>query len=580
MARAKNETWESRCRLVEENIGGRKATEAWRILKTLRTEKKETAPINLISHTQWKDYYQKLLTEDRAQFLLEDDDENNISNITIKDDDDITVNEIKIALRTMKNGRAPGPGGIPIELIKHGTEQLMELLAYVFTWFLRNDDLPTEWKNAYISNIHKKGDRKILSNYRGLSVTNSLSRLYGKIIKNRIENEIEDVEEQSGFRTGRSCTDNTFVLRQLLEKRMARNLETHLVFIDLRKAYDSVPLSKLWPTLRENGVSEIYIKTVKTLYTNMSSNIKIGNRVSESFPITKGLRQGCAIAPTLFKIYLNSTLKRWRRMCRNMGIQVDGEKLFTLNFADDQVILAEDEDDVYYMLRKLDEEYDKWGLTINTDKTEYIVAGNVQRNLQLPKGVVRGVNSYKYLGTIISSDGASTQEIKSRINQGRVVTSQLNSVLWSNQIKEDTKIRIYKSIVESIVTYGAEVWETTEQMKKKLLAMEMGYWRRCCKLTLLDKVRNEHIRNRMNIATSIIDTIEAKKLRWYGHVCRMANTRWPKRIVNWNPPQRRRRGRPRTSWRDGIDSAMRNRNLNAEDWRDRKRWKLGCDKRL
>nr|CAH7720104.1 unnamed protein product [Callosobruchus chinensis] len=112
-------------------------------------------------------------------------------------------------------------------------------------------------------------------------------------------------------------------------------------------------------------------------------------------------------------------------------------------------------------------------------------------------------------------------------------------------------------------------------MEKRLLAMEMGYWRRCCKLTLLDKVRNEQIRDRMSIATTIIDTIEAKKLRWYGHVCRMENSRWPKRILNWNPPERRRRGRPRTSWRDGLESAMRERDLNPGDWRDRKRWKLG-----
>ena len=575
---AKNESWETRCRLIDDNIGGSRSTEAWRAMKCLRKEKVEAAPINLITHAQWREYHTKLLSEDRPEFLISDE-ENDISDMLLEDDE-ITIDEIKSALKSSKNGRAPGPGGLPIELIKFGTEQLLELLAYVFNRFLKDDELPPEWKNAYISNLHKKGDRKKPSNYRGLSVTNSLSRLYGRIIKNRLEKEAESVEEQSGFCAGRSCIDNISTLRQLLEKRMARNLETHLVFVDLQKAYDSVPLVKLWPAMIESGVSRILVRAVKALYTGMTSCIKVGSSLSEPFPVTKGLRQGCAIAPTLFKIYLNSALKQWRQKCGSMGIEIGDSRLFTLHFADDQVILAEDDDDICYMLRKLDEEYEKWGLTINTDKTEYVVAGGERRDLHISKGVVKGVDSYKYLGIKITNCGTSEAEIKTRVNQGRVVTKQLNSVLWSSQIKNNTKIRIYKTIVESIATYGAEVWETTEQMKKKLLAMEMGYWRRCCKVTLRDRVRNDEIRERMGIGLSIIDTIESKRLRWYGHLRRMGDDRWPRRIFEWNPIQRRKRGRPRTRWKDGVEASMGQRDLEEDDWLDRRKWKLGCEKRL
>lgn len=145
----------------------------------------------------------------------------------------------------MKNGRSTGPSTLSIELIENGLEQLLELITYVFKCFLR-DDLP-EGKYAYISNLYKKGDRQVVSIYRGLSVTNSISRLYGRIIKDRIKCDIEDVEKQIGFCAGRSLIENIFVLKQLIEKRMARNLETHLVFIvKFEKAcYDSIPLNKL-----------------------------------------------------------------------------------------------------------------------------------------------------------------------------------------------------------------------------------------------------------------------------------------------------------------------------------------------
>lgn len=146
--------------------------------------------------------------------------------------------------------------------------------------------------------------------------------------------------------------------------------------------------------------------------------------------------------------------------------------------------------------------------------------------------------------------------------------------------KTCTKIKIYKSIVESIVTYGAEVWATTEQLKKKLRATEMGYWRRCCQLTIQDKIRNEDVLARLNIGTTILDTVEAKCLRWYGHVRRMDEGRWPKKIIEWTPAERRRRGRPRTLWKDAVNKAMDGRNLQENDWKDRSKWKLGCDKRL
>jgi len=65
-----------------------------------------------------------------------------------------------------------------------------------------------------------------------------MSRLYGEILRDFIEEENKDEEEQSGFRTGWSCTDNIFCMKQVIEKRNATNKETHLLYVDLIKAYD------------------------------------------------------------------------------------------------------------------------------------------------------------------------------------------------------------------------------------------------------------------------------------------------------------------------------------------------------
>lgn len=118
-------------------------------------------------------------------------------------------------------------------------------------------------------------------------------------MKERIECLVAIAEEQNGFRAGRSCIDGIFSLKSLLEKRIERGRIAHLAFVDLQKAYDTVPLCKLWPSMDKIGVSKTYIKAVQELYKGCKSMVKVGAHFSESFPVSTGLRQGCSLAPLL-----------------------------------------------------------------------------------------------------------------------------------------------------------------------------------------------------------------------------------------------------------------------------------------
>ena len=79
--------------------------------------------------------------------------------------------------------------------------------------------------------------------------------------------------------------------------------------------------------------------------------------------------------------------------------------------------------------------------------------------------------------------------------------------------------------------------------------------------------------------TTIIDDIKTKQLKWYGHVQRMEEDRLPKQVLKWTPHGRRRRGRPRRSWREGIDKEMEEREIPVDLWRDREGWRLGVGRR-
>ena len=115
------------------------------------------------------------------------------------------------------------------------------------------------------------------------------------------------------------------------------------------------------------GVTNL-IEAIKSLYEGSSSKIKVGNLITAGFKVTKGLRQGCSLSPTLFKIYLERVLRNWKRKCQPMGIPIQNTYVYSLSFTDYQVLIAQDHDDMEYMTRKLKEEYEKWGLAINLEK--------------------------------------------------------------------------------------------------------------------------------------------------------------------------------------------------------------------
>jgi hypothetical protein len=262
-----------------------------------------------------------------------------------------------------------------------------------------------------------------------------------------------------------------------------------------------------------------------------------------------------------------------------MGIPIGDECIFSLLFADDQVIMAGDEHDIAYMFRKLAETYEDNGMKINFKKTKYLVSGGEARDLCIGAQTIGKCDEYTYLGSKITSEGNSKKEITNRIGQARQATQRLNSMLWSKNVKIGTKVRVYNSIVQSILIYGSETWEISKRDCQRLNAVEMDFLRRSSRISRMDRVRNLEIRERVGKHYTTVDEIKKRRLVWMGHAQRMNDERWPKKVLNWNPPGRRKRGRPPETWMKQVWRDMEERNLAEGDWRDRGRWHVGCERR-
>jgi len=123
----------------------------------------------------------------------------------------------------------------------------------------------------------------------------------------------------------------------------------------------------------------------------------------------------------------------------------------------------------------------------------------------------------------------------------------------------------------------ADVWQIPTREINKMLSTEMYVLKRSARKSRMERMKNEHrIKEIMGVKgkPDIIDIIEQKRLQWYGHVKRMPEERIPKLIMDWIPWERRKRGRPRKTWVEGVQADMTTRNLEPDQWRNREQWRL------
>ena len=146
--------------------------------------------------------------------------------------------------------------GINNELYKYAPKSFLHKFFNFLNFCWICEDIPEEWSAAIVIPIHKKGDRNNPDNYRGISLLNTGYKIYSKIIAKRLTviAEVLLLEEQNGFRKGRSCMDCIFSASQIIEKHREFNVLTYMAFIDFKKAFDSVDRDKLWTITSSKGI--------------------------------------------------------------------------------------------------------------------------------------------------------------------------------------------------------------------------------------------------------------------------------------------------------------------------------------
>ena len=139
-----------------------------------------------------------------------------------------------------------------------------------------------------------------------------VGKLFGRVLIQRVRARTECAtgEKQCGFRQGRGCMDQVFAVRQECKKYLANGKDVFVAFMDLEKAYDTIDRHGMWQMLRMYGVGGKLLKVVQSFHVDSKACVRVGNDVSEWFPVNVGLRQPCVMSPWLFNVYMDSWNRR------------------------------------------------------------------------------------------------------------------------------------------------------------------------------------------------------------------------------------------------------------------------------
>ena len=379
---------------------------------------------------------------------------------------DITYEETVKIITKLKLKKAVGIDCLPNEVLKQPGIYFV-IWKFVNAVFV-NSIVPSLWLKAIVQPIPKGSMRDpfVPINYRGISLLSCVAKTYTALLNERIVYFCEAnsilAEEQNGFRRGRSCSDHLFSLTSIIRNRLSNKLSTFCAFIDMEKAFDVVDRNLLLYRLLLYGMGGKVYNSIKNLYSDTYSCIKLNSNFSNWFVTESGVRQGDSLSPTLFALYINSLAEEIKSL--NNGVILNGKNVSILLYADDIVLMSDCEESLQTMLDCMFEWCHKWRLKLNVMKSNVMHFRGKRNRLtetcfMFGDNKVIKVEKYKYLGVIL--DEFLTFETCARTlseSAGRSLGGVINNCRNLRDIGFNTFEKMYKSIVTPVALYAAEIW--------------------------------------------------------------------------------------------------------------------------
>ena len=498
----------------------------------------------------------------------------------------ITDEMVIKALGRMKSGKAAGPSGIIVEMLKAAGSKAIEFLRELITSVVKHGKIPEDWEMSYILNLFKgKGDALDRGNYRGLKLTEHVMKVMECIVVGLIREMITIDEMQFAFVPGRGTTDAIYIIRQLQEKFLpmqdlnGANRTLYFAFVDLEKAFDRVPRKVLWWAMRKVGIDEWIVRLVQAMYNNAHSRVRVGSEYSEEFEVGVGVHQGSVLSPLLFIIVLEA-------LSRDFRVGVPWELLF----ADDLVIIATSLEELKNRIEAWKEGLESKGLRMNMRKTMVMVSGRGLdvlhdsgkypcavcrkgvgnclciecskckhwvhktctglktlkkdptyqcprcRNepgvrpidgrpfteVQVGDSVLEVVDRFCYLGDMVSAAGGCDAAAIARCKCAWGKFHENLPLLTARSLPLKTRGRLFSTVVRESMLHAAETWPMTAKDLERLCRNDRAMVRWICRVKPTDTPDINALHTKLGVCDLKV-LVRQRRLRWFGHVMRSSD---------------------------------------------------------
>ena len=424
----------------------------------------------------------------------------NISTIDFDEEDIIG------AIDEINADSATSEGEIPARILKACKKPLAQALLILWRSSFDTGAIPLTYKEQFITPVYKKGNKIDPANYRPISLTSHVIKIFERIVRKNLVEYLEKnnlfSSKQHGFRKGRSCLTQLLQHMDYLLENFLDNSETDVIYLDYAKAFDKVDHSILLNKIKAYGISGKLYEWIKQFLCGRTQTVVVDGKKSMSMPVISGVPQGTVLGPILFLLYVN-----------DMDMNIKHSKINS--FADDtriskRISTMDDcsllQEDLEYVIEWSKEN----NMMLHEDKFEllsYRTPASKTTAEALP--FMAEVNSYttsngttlersslvRDLGVNMSEELSWSPHINMMVDQARQIASWVLGVF--KERSKPVMIQLYKSLVRSRVEYCCPLWNPTKIADIKAIESiqrhftrrisgikNMNYWERLKELRL------------------------------------------------------------------------------------------------
>ena len=367
----------------------------------------------------------------------------------------VTPLAVKNKLLGLNHNKSQGPDRIPPRILKEVAEEISTPLSLLFNKSLETGILPDDWKSAEVTAIFKKGAKSDPGNYRPVSLTCIVCKVLESIIRDAVVAHFTDnhlySDCQHGFRKQRSCVTQLLEVMEDITLLLDKNQEIDILYLDFKKAFDTVPHERLLRKLSAYGISGVLGKWIRNFLSYRTQHVRIGSEKSSKSNVLSGIPQGSILGPVLFTIFINDLPESVLSTCK---VFADDTKLYNNNLLNSNHM----QNDIF----ELQKWSNKWDLHFNVSKCGVLHIGNNHINckyfmvLNNIMEEIKIVKEERDLGVVF--DGSLSFD--SHIHKIVCKANQMLGIIKRafDFLDKEIFLKLYKSFVRPHLEYANTVW--------------------------------------------------------------------------------------------------------------------------